>query len=140
MKYEKQRTEYNCVPATLRMYLKHMQVPDVPTQKQLAKELKTDILGTEIKDVRDYLDTLGLKLIKLEKEKAENFLKTKHLILDYWDCQDSEHWSIGLRLERSGPFNSKCIIMNDPYYGEEFSIPWEMFLTLRPKFYRIVSR
>lgn len=103
IEFEKQITDYHCVPAVLRMLVPGAKVF---TQEEIGYMVNTTEKGTDVNDVRPFLKMMGYRLCKAYvKWMAEG------IIIDYKHKDGDDHWGIIVM----GGIDSH--IVYDPYKG-----------------------
>ncbi len=118
--YFKQDTNYSCGPTSVQMILRYFRI--VNSENDLIKKLKTENQkGTSQKKIIEIFQKNHLFCYTNNNssiEEIKNFLKRKlPVLVNYVDKEKKEgHFAviIGIKEEK--------IILNDPWYGEDFEI------------------
>ena len=112
MIFEKQITDYHCVPACLRMLIP--EAAELFTQEEIGYMINTNKDGTYIPDTKYFLKLFGYKLKKCSRKESQ--------IIDYTDEDNEHHWSIVFKPFYSNwlclyePFDAKMVYIYEPYF------------------------
>jgi ABC-type bacteriocin/lantibiotic exporter with double-glycine peptidase domain len=121
MKYEKQKTDYNCVPASLRMMLSYYDLGDIFTQKEISYMVDTDKDGTIYKNCKHFLDILGFRMHNINFKKARKMAANGDPFLISYDTSNSQsHCSVVVGYDDK----KDMYILYDPWYGKNIKIPF----------------
>lgn len=137
MTFEHQITDYHCVPAALKNILSYM-LPEASQihQLDLGALLNTDIKGTSLQSIRNFLQDIDISLETTTKNQALFQLeRCTPILVTYNDSKNSAHCSVITKTMKKGPYNEDFIILDDPYYGKGLEMPLRTFLVLNPNFY-----
>ena len=124
--YLKQKTIYSCGPAALSMHLGYFGI--LLTEDELLQKLQTDPdTGTKYTKIVETAQENGLLTYFTKKgtlEQIEFYIKKNlPVMVDYIEPIDGDgHYALVIG------FDETHIILNDPWYGEKFSMKKERFL------------
>lgn len=124
MKYIRQSTNYNCVPASLSMVLGIQ-------QEFLSILLGVTKDGITIEKANFRLKGIGCTIVNSKKNEIPD-------LVSYYDSKDSDHLAV-VDHYSTGEFNEIFIHLLDPYYGKDIKYPLVTFSQLKPKYYRVIS-
>lgn len=129
MKYERQTTDYNCVPATFRMLLSNLGIKFL-SQEDLSGFFKTSETGTYYSNCKPLLKCLGLKMKTIPKKEALKRVKAgKPVGISYQTSKSSSHCAILTDVE------DYVVTLQDPYFGKNFKMPTGIVKMLTRKYF-----
>ncbi len=120
----KQEKDYTCLPATIRIVLKHFKVNIA--EGLIAKVSNTSKRGTNLEEAAESVEAFGFKAIELEEASLAElveFLDKNLPVIAVVDAEYLPYGKIGLHAIVVNGIEGNRISFIDPALGKEFSLP-----------------